>query len=315
MIQVAKMLEAEIFCTVGTMEKKRAVIALGVNPDNIFSSRDLSFAKGIKRVTKSRGVDVVVNSLAGEALRQTWGCLAPYGRFIEVGKRDIIGNSGLDMRPFVDNTIFAGVNLEHMLVHEPVRCSELVSRVLELFDQGAIGLIRPIVVHDFTKTESAFREMQRGTHIGKLVLRITAESRVPVTPRKTVPLRLDPNATYLLVGGLGGLGRAQALYMAENGARHLAFISRSGSAKQEARDLLVKLEASGVQAKAYAGDVAERTRLRDILFDINDRMPPIKGVIQGAMVLDDSLFHKMSYDQWTVAMRPKMKGKQPNLVK
>ncbi|KAH8696648.1 hypothetical protein BGW36DRAFT_428643 [Talaromyces proteolyticus] len=293
LIQIARMLEADIFCTVGTETKKQAIIALGIMPDHIFSSRDLSFAKGIKRVTGGRGVDVVVNSLAGEALRQSWGCLAPYGRFIEVGKKDILGNSGLDMQPFLKNAVFAGVNLEDMLVNDPRRCSNLVSKVLKLFEDGAISFIKPIVVQDFTNLESVFREMQRGTHIGKLVLRVTPESRVPVKPRKSVPLKLNPDA----------------LFMAEHGARHIAFISRSGSAREEAKDLLAKLAADGVDAKSYAGDVADRGQLREILLDISQNMPPIRGVIQGAMVLSDSLFHKMSHDQWITATRPKIQGK------
>ncbi|KAI1345755.1 hypothetical protein F5Y01DRAFT_320442 [Xylaria sp. FL0043] len=308
LIQIAKLLQAEIFCTVGSNAKKQAVIDLGVKPDHIFSSRDLSFSKGIHRLTHGRGVDVVVNSLAGEALRKSWECLAPYGRFIEVGKRDILGNSGLDMRPFLENTLFAGVNLERMMVVNPQRSSKLVSQVLELFEQGEIGHIRPIAVHDFTEVESVFRAMQRGAHIGKLVLRITPESRVLVTPRKSIPLRLDPNSTYVLVGGLGGLGRAQALFMAEHGARHIAFISRSGSGRQEAKDLLEKLKYLGVDARAYAGDIANRLRLREILEEMATTMPPIRGVIQGAMVLDDGLFHKMTFEQWVTATRPKIQG-------
>ncbi|PFH62335.1 hypothetical protein XA68_14062 [Ophiocordyceps unilateralis] len=306
-IHMAKMLGADIFCTVSTEAKKRLVVSLGVKPEHVFSSRDISFETGIRRVTKGRGVDVVVNSLAGELLRRSWACLAPYGRFIEVGKRDIVGNSGLDMQPFDDNAIFACVNLDAM-ASEPRRLWQLVDKVLRLFEQGSLGLIQPIAVHDFSEVEAVFREMQRGAHMGKLALRVTAESRVPVAPRKQVPLRLRSDATYLLAGGLGGIGRAQALFMAEHGARHLAFVSRSGDAKPEARQLLKTLAEAGVEARAYSGDVADKDRLRAILADAARQMPPIRGVIQGAMVLDDSLFHKMTYDQWLTATRPKIQG-------
>jgi NADPH:quinone reductase-like Zn-dependent oxidoreductase len=308
LIQISKLLKADIFCTVGSNAKKQAVIDLGVQPDRIFSSRDLSFAKGIKRVTQGRGVDVVVNSLAGEALRKSWDCLADYGRFIEVGKKDILGNSGLDMRPFLKNTLFAGVNLEQMMVANPHRSSKLVSEVLKLFEQGSISPIQPITAYEFTDMESVFRKMQRGAHIGKLVLRVTTESRVPVIPRQSIHLNLDSDSTYLLVGGLGGLGRAQALFMAEHGARHMAFISRSGDARPEAKDLLEKLTAIGVDAKSYAGDVADKSQVKNILTQITANMPPIRGAIQGAMVLDDGLFHKMTFDQWVTATRPKIQG-------
>ena len=302
------MLEAEIYCTVGSNAKKQAIIDLGVNPDYIFSSRDLSFAKGIKRVTQGRGVDVIVNSLAGEALRQSWDCLATDGRFIEVGKKDILGNSGLDMRPFLKNTLFAGVNLELLMRTDPEKSSKLVSNVLQLFEQGRIGPIKPITVYDFTEMEFVFRQMQRGAHIGKLVLRITPESRVPVIPRPFIPVNLDPESTYLLVGGLGGLGRAQAVFMAEHGAKHIVFISRSGDSRQEIKDFLEKLRADGVDARAYAGDVANKVQLQEVLAQVSASMPPIRGVIQGAMVLKDGLFHKMTFDQWLAATRPKVQG-------
>lgn len=219
------MLEAEIFCTVGTDAKRKAVMALGVTEDHIFSSRDLSFAKAIKRVTGGRGVDVVVNSLAGEALRHSWAGLAPYGRFIKVGKKDILGNSGLDMQHFTNNSLCQR-ELEAMMIEEPLRCRDIVSKVFKLFEEGAIGFIQPIKGHDFTEVESVFREMQRGARIGKLILRATPASRVPILPRAQVPVRLGSDVTYLLVGGLGGLGRTQALFLAQNGARHIAFISR-----------------------------------------------------------------------------------------
>lgn len=129
-------------------------------------------------------------------------------------------------------------------------------------------------------------------------------------PRAQVPLRLKQDATYVLVGGLGGLGRAQAVFMAENGARHIAFISRSGDARAEAKAVMKTLAEAGVEAKAYAGDAADSSQLKEILDDISRSMPPIRGVVQGAMVLADSLFHSISYEQLVAATRPKVRGEQ-----
>ncbi|KJZ79056.1 hypothetical protein HIM_01829 [Hirsutella minnesotensis 3608] len=306
LIQLSKMLEADIFCTVSTEAKKQAIIDLGVKPDQIFNSRDLSFEKGIKRVTEGRGVDVVVNSLAGEALRRTWMCLAPYGRFIEVGLRDILSNNKLDMKPFVNNASFSSVNMESALQGSP-HGRKVVTKALRLFEQGIIRA-QPPKAYDFSHVEAAFREMQRGLHIGKIVLDFTPESRAPVRPLRSFSWGLHPDATYFLIGGLGGLGRAQAEFMVDHGARHLAFLSRSGTAKDEARELVAKLEAAGIETKVYAGDVADEKRLKDVIEDIRQSMPPIRGVIQGAMVLQDILFHKMTHEQWGVATRPKIKG-------
>ena len=112
-LQLAKNIGAEIFVTVGSTEKRRLLIdEYDIPEDHIFNSRDTTFAKGILRITNGRGVDVVLNSLAGEALRKTWECIAMFGRFIEVGKKDILANSGLEMMPFLRNVTFASVNLE-----------------------------------------------------------------------------------------------------------------------------------------------------------------------------------------------------------
>jgi len=308
LVQICKLLGATVIATVGNNDKKQAVIDLGVAPEHIFSSRDMTFAQGVKRVTAGRGVDVVVNSLAGEGLRKSWECLAPYGRFIEVGKKDILGNSGLDMRPFLMNTLFAGVNLEQMMSHDPQRGADLVEKVLRLFQHGDVDLIKPISVYDFSDMESVFRQMQRGTHIGKLVLKITPESTVPVMPQLSIPCTLKPDATYLLVGGLGGLGRAQAMLLAEHGAKNIAFISRSGDAKAEARELISRLREMGINAHSYAADVADKEQLRNVVESMAADMPPLKGVMQGAMVLRDSLFHRMTYEQWVGATRPKIQG-------
>ncbi|KAJ3497745.1 hypothetical protein NLG97_g1664 [Lecanicillium saksenae] len=308
LIQIAKMLQADIFCTVGSDAKRSAIMSMGIKSDHILSSRDLSFVKGIKRMTNGRGVDVVVNSLAGEALRQSWSCIAPYGRFIEVGKKDILGNTGLDMGPLINNTMVAGVNLESMMVEEPLRCREIVSKVFGLFEDGLIDSIKPIVIRNFTDIESTFRDMQRGSHIGKLVLEATMSSRVPIMPKKAVSLRLKADATYLLVGGLGGLGRAQAIFMANNGARHIAFLSRSGDARPQAKDVISNLLRDGVNVRSFAVDVSDASRLAAVLHEIAEEMPPICGVIQGAMVLDDGLFHNMSHSQWMAAIKPKVQG-------
>ncbi|KAI1839901.1 hypothetical protein JX266_013894 [Neoarthrinium moseri] len=256
LINIAKMLGAQIYCTEGNEAKRQAIVALGVLPDNIFSFRSLLFEKGIMRVTGGRGVDVIVNSLAGEALRRSWLCLAAYGRFIEVGKMDLMSNSTLEMRHFLTGTTFAGCNLEHMLIHDPQRVAALLSKVMQLFDSGAVEPVRPIAVHNFTNVKQAFRELQRGRQIGKLILSVTPDSHVPIAPPTLVDMKLKANATYLLVGGFGGLGRGQALFMAEHGARYLAFISRSGDASSDAQAVIKSLSEQCVQYGRQLVDAA-----------------------------------------------------------
>ena len=112
-IQISKHLGATIFATAGSKERRRVLTEeLGIPHDHVFNSRDLSFAKGVLRLTHGKGVDVVLNSLSGEGLRKTWECIATYGRFVEVGKKDILDNNGLGMKQFLTNATFASVNAE-----------------------------------------------------------------------------------------------------------------------------------------------------------------------------------------------------------
>lgn len=181
-IILAKHLGAEIFATVGSDEKKQLIISqYDIPEDHIFDSRNLSFARGIKRMTQGRGVDVVLNSLAGEALRETWHCLAMFGRFVEIGKKDIVGNTGLDMAPFMNNLSFACVNLVGIYRHNIPLASRLLSDVMDLVHQGVIRPITPITVYPYSQIESAFKLMQLGKHVGKIVLKPSDDDLVPVS--------------------------------------------------------------------------------------------------------------------------------------
>lgn len=180
-IILAKHLGAEIFATVGSDEKKHLIMSqYDIPEDHIFDSRNASFASGVKRITQGRGVDVVLNSLAGEALRETWHCLAMFGRFVEIGKKDIVGNTGLDMAPFMNNLTFASVNLVGIYRHNIPLASRILSDVMDLVRQGAIRPITPITVYPYSQIESAFKQMQLGKHVGKIVLKPSDDDIVPV---------------------------------------------------------------------------------------------------------------------------------------
>ncbi|RFU36270.1 hypothetical protein B7463_g122, partial [Scytalidium lignicola] len=308
-IVLAKTLDAEIFVTVSSDKKKKLLMDhYNILEDHIFNSRDLTFAKGIMRITNNRGVDVVLNSLSGEALRLSFHCLSMYGRFIEMGKTDILGNTGLDMAPFLRNVTFSSVNVALIIDKDRSTTSRIFAEMAALMHKGVFKEIHPVTVYDYSDIEKVFRIMQTGAHVGKLVLRPTEDSVVPVDPMSQFSATFDPNASYLLVGGLGGLGRSIARWMVENGAKNLIFISRSGSQKPEAQVIENKLRKAGATTAVYACDISDRDVLRTVLNNCNQNMPPIKGVIQGAMVLQDSLFEKMTADQFRVAIRPKVQG-------
>ena len=181
-IILSQHLEAEVLVTVSSEEKKALLMKKYAIPeDHIFNSRDLSFAKGVMRMTNGRGVDVVLNSLAGEALRKTWHCTAMFGRFVEIGKKDIVGNTGLDMAPFMKNITFLSVNLAGIYRHHVPLAAKVFQNVVELMHKGVVRAVEPLNVYNYSQMEDAFRTMQTGKHMGKIVLKPNDEDLVPVS--------------------------------------------------------------------------------------------------------------------------------------
>ncbi|KAL8816739.1 MAG: hypothetical protein Q9223_004307 [Gallowayella weberi] len=308
-IQLAKYLELVIYVTVGTEDKRRLIMEqYNIPADHIFHSRDASFVKGIHRITGGRGVDCVLNSLSGELLRASWGCLATFGTFVEIGLRDITNNMRLDMRPFRKSTSFTFVNSHTLYEEDPETFYEVFDETFKLINQGILGPPTPVVAYPISQVGEAFRIMQQGKHRGKLVLSFPDDAQAPVLRRAKDSLKLDPEATYLFVGGLGGLGRSLAKEFVASGARHIAFLSRSGDTTPQAKAIIDELTGGGVQVKALRGDISDKDSFLAAMKQCSHSLPPIKGVIQMAMVLRDVVFEKMTYEEWTVPVGPKVQG-------
>ena len=169
-IELCQLVGAEIFATVGTREKKTLLMTrFGIPEDHIFFSRDGSFAKGIMTMTKGVGMDVILNSVAGEMLRLTWECIAPFGRFIELGARDYTINTRLEMHKFARNVTFAVVNLVSLVRERPQAAAQVWAKVMDLFRGKKLDGPSPITVYGISEIEKALRTMQSGKHMGKLV--------------------------------------------------------------------------------------------------------------------------------------------------
>lgn len=182
-VMLAQHLGAIVFVTVGSSEKKELVSRnYGVPEEHIFSSRNLSFISGIQRLTAGKGVDVVLNSVFGEGLHETWKCVAKMGRFIEIGKRDILSNARLDMAIFNRNVTFASVDLGVVFEHDPGLAQYMMVEIFKLLRDGAISPVQPLNVFPLSDIEGAFRLIQAGKHSGKVVLKAQADTAVKVGP-------------------------------------------------------------------------------------------------------------------------------------
>lgn len=171
LIMMCQNVGSRIFATVGTLEKKAFLMTtFRIPEDHIFYSRDSSFKEGVMRATGGKGVDVVFNSLSSELQRVTWECIAPFGRFIELGRRDFIVNSRLEQSRFRDNVTFVGLDYRHMTIARPEYVQEGFRGYMDLIYQGKLRAPKPISVFGLGEVEKAFRTMQSGKHIGKLVV-------------------------------------------------------------------------------------------------------------------------------------------------
>ncbi|CAJ2511162.1 Uu.00g067870.m01.CDS01 [Anthostomella pinea] len=308
-INMAQHIGAEVLVTVSSETEKNLLKEThGIPDDHIFSNKDAGFVQGIKRVTKGQGVQVVINSLTGELLRQTWHCIAPFGRFIELGVKDIKSNTGLDMVPFLNNASFAGVNVLAMYRTNPRVSARLMADVLKYYAQGVFKLVKPLNVKKFSEIADAFRMLQSRRYVGKVVLQAVDDDVVPVTQGKKPELTLSPEATYLIPGGTGGLGRPLLLWMAKKGAKYLAVTSRSGAKDPEVQKILEELANLGVKTKVFAADIGDEAQCQNVLDELAAAdFPAIKGTMVLAMNVQDSMFDTMSLDAWHGAIRPKYK--------
>lgn len=307
-IQIAKSLGAEIFCTVGNSEKIKYLVENYEIPEtHIFNSRDATFAADIMRATNDRGVDLVLNSLAGELLHASWKCVAEFGTMIEIGKRDFRRRARLAMDVFEANRTFIGLDLGLVHQQRPEQAVSLLRRCMTYMQSGITRPLPLAKVFEASAVQDAFRFMQGGHHIGKIVVNMPTDPQTLESVKAYPQTSLRSDRSYLLVGGLGGLGRVVASWMVENGARHLIFLSRSGDAHEETRDYLDELRSQGCQLQIFTGSVSKKA---DVETAVREASVPIAGVINMSMVLKDVSLSDMTFEDWTVATEPKVRGTQ-----
>ncbi|KAJ0325028.1 hypothetical protein COL5a_007530 [Colletotrichum fioriniae] len=227
-VMLAKQRGAEVFATVGTEAKRDFVMKrFGIPQDHIFSSRDTSFGTALMAATDGKGVDVVLNSLAGPLLKETWNCMARFGRFIEIGKRDIEAAKNLDMSPFRRAATFAAVDLFQLGKFKGHVVQNALQGVMEMFRRGDLSVVSPMTTFPISEVGKAFRLLQSGKHLGKIVVQPQQTHLVKVIPSSN-PARLLENASYLIAGGMGGIGQSIARWMSRDlGCKNLIILSRN----------------------------------------------------------------------------------------
>jgi NADPH:quinone reductase-like Zn-dependent oxidoreductase/acyl carrier protein len=302
-LQVARLAGAEVFATAGTAEKRDALRAEGVR--HVLDSRSLDFADQVMELTAGKGVDVVLNSLAGRAIPKSLMVLAPHGRFLEIGKTDIYRDSKLGLRPFRKNLSYFAIDLDAIFKERCAIAKELLHEVMQ---DMAAGRLQPLSnrVFPVSQAENAFRYMAQAKHIGKVVLSME-DARLKISPRRFDALPLHADATYLITGGLGGLGRVLARWMIEHGARNIVLLGRSAPSSEVQADVDV-MRATGARIEIVGCDATDEAALAARLAALRTSGPPLRGVIHCSMVLDDGLISQLNHDRLHRVLAPKIAG-------
>ena len=302
-VQLAQQVGAEIFATAGSEEKWEFLRTLGIQ--HVMDSRSLDFAEQVLERTAGEGVDVVLNSLTGEAIPRSLALLRPYGRFLEIGKRDIYHNSRIGLEPFKNNLSFSAIDFARMVEERPVFVASLWRETMHYVEANAL---RPLPLQTFAISEvtAAFRCMAQAQHIGKLVVSFEAPG-VSVVPARTTPTLLHADGTYLITGGLGALGLAVAQWLVQQGARHLVLIGRRG-VTPSSQAAVEAMQQAGAQVRVVKADVAQPEQMQAMMADLRHTMPRLRGVVHAAGLLQDRTLLRMSHADVQAVMAPKVHG-------
>lgn len=297
-VQIAKLVGARVIATAGSASRR--AIARAAGADLVFDSRGKRFVAPITETVG--GVDVALNSIAGAAMVETFRLVKPFGRFIEVGKRDYLDNTHLALRPFVRNITYAGVDLDELLVHDKAAAARIMNELADRFDRGELQPL-PYQVYEPHEIADAFRAMQASEHIGKIVVRPSRRAR-PALPDVFCPRA----GAWLIVGGTSGLGFATAEWLARRGVTTLVLASRRGAVDDACAVALDALRSAGADVRIEALDVTDAAMVQNLVDKIQAECGPLRGVVHAAVHLDDGLISGLDSERLRNVLGAKVEG-------
>ncbi|KAJ5745662.1 hypothetical protein N7520_010844 [Penicillium odoratum] len=301
-IYVAKLFGARIFATAGNPQRREIVSNMGV--ETVWDSRSLTFHDQLKEATGGRGVDLVLNSLTGNMFTQSLSCLAPFGRFLEIGKTDIYRNMRIGLQQFGENCSFFVVDIDRLAVQKPDLHNRLFEEIGELFDQGKLSPL-PVTSYPISKLPTALKSLSRSAIIGKVAVEMPVNENIPIEPAKILSLRGD--RTYLITGGASGLGLHLAQFLFDRGAQYLLLVSRSGAKSPEDLAIISELRRQGAVIIIRQADVSKAAAIAELCNTSTD-WPSIAGIIHSAGVLNDAYAQETSKDDFWKVFAPKAIG-------
>lgn len=304
-VQMAQAVGAEIFATAGSDAKRDLLRDLGVA--HVMNSRSLDYADEIMAITGGKGVDVILNSLPGSHIDKGLDLLSPYGRFLEIGKRDVYADHAIGMKAMRRNLAFNVIDLAAMGNERPDLLARQMSAVMT---EIAEGRLKPLPTTNFAVADAAeaFRYMSQAKHVGKVVITFDADSYV-IKGDRNKPVTFREDASYLVTGGTRGFSLALADWMSRQGAGKLLLGSRSGKAADEDQPTIEAMRARGTEVDEVVLDVTDPEAVQALVTRAAaDAMKPLAGVLHGAAVIKDTLITMMTPELLEDVLRPKIIG-------
>ncbi|MFZ0505250.1 MAG: type I polyketide synthase, partial [Chthoniobacterales bacterium] len=304
-IQIAHYLGAKVIATAGSQTKRNLLERLGVK--HVIDSRRGDFADAVMQITGRRGVDVVLNALASEAIPMGLSCLTEFGRFIEIGKRDIYQNARIPLWPLRRNASFHVVAMDAVFSGDESLTRQMLEEISDLIERGSL---RPLPYRSYpaARVDAGFRLMAQGKHIGKVLVTFPEA----FLPRRGEPLtagfHVDTQGSYLITGAFGGFGKVVAQWLVEAGAGDLVLVSRSGAETPEAKAFVDRLRERGVSVTAIRADAGSEEDVTRLMATVRTANRPLKGVFHLAMVIDDAPLAALTSDRMRSVLAPKARG-------
>jgi polyketide synthase 5 len=303
-IAIARAAGAEIFATAGSEQRRDMLHDMGIT--HIYDSRSLDFASAIRQDTDGYGVDIVLNSVTGAAQRESLELLAFGGRFIEIGKRDIYGDTRLGLFPFRRNLTFHAVDLGLLAFSHPDRFRAVLTEVYRLTAERSLPLPH-CSRYPLADAADGIRLMSRAEHTGKLVLDVprSGEHQITVPPARARVFRED--GAYIVTGGLGGLGLFLAEKMGAAGCGRIVLSSRS-QPTPEAAAAIDGIRRGGADVVVECGDIADPDTAQRLLAAATATGLEVRGVLHAAAVIEDATLANIADDIIERNWAPKVYG-------
>jgi len=297
-INIARKAGAEIFATAGSAEKRDFLKALGIN--YVGDSRSLAFADEIKNLTNAEGVDIVLNTLPGKAIRKSMSILKSVtGRFVDISN---IYNESLKVHFPEKGIALHAFDLERMA---DATLFAIWKEIRKSLQNGSYYPI-PFRAYPTAEISQAFKNVSKGLHIGKSVISFAGQEVILVANNARLPLTGD--GAYLVTGGSRGFGLATAKWLAACGAKNLVLVSRSGVSSDEAMAALDEFRSHGVSVTVERVDVSDQAQLAGLMNKFGQSLPMLKGIVHAAMVLDDTDVGNMNEQRLKRVCDPKIRG-------